>query len=140
MFQHRRRRALLSLSRLLAFCAADLGLLLSSGWETSSPHHAEGTVIRLSSPLSDVIFAPSALVACPVTLVRLVPVSPTHGQLRLIVSVLRPGQSLQSLADLRASPHFPFSGEVDQAVGGAVESMGPEVVLGAVPLNITGYE
>uniref|UniRef100_A0A8C5B503 Ribosomal RNA processing 12 homolog n=1 Tax=Gadus morhua TaxID=8049 RepID=A0A8C5B503_GADMO len=29
---------------------------------------------------------------------------------------------------------------LDLAVGGAVESMGPEVVLGAVPLNITGYE
>ena len=25
-------------------------------------------------------------------------------------------------------------------MGGAVESMGPEIVLGAVPLNITGYE
>lgn len=51
-----------------------------------------------------------------------------------------PGQSLQSLADLRFTPQFPFSGELDLAVGGAVESMGPEVVLSAVPLNITGYE
>lgn len=51
-----------------------------------------------------------------------------------------PGQSLQSLADLRSTPYFAFSGELDLAVGGAVESMGPEVVLGAVPLNITGYE
>uniref|UniRef100_A0AAQ4RJZ8 Ribosomal RNA processing 12 homolog n=1 Tax=Gasterosteus aculeatus aculeatus TaxID=481459 RepID=A0AAQ4RJZ8_GASAC len=41
---------------------------------------------------------------------------------------------------LRSTPHFPFSGELDLAVGGAVESMGPEVVLSAVPLNITGYE
>ncbi|KAM9365254.1 RRP12-like protein [Pholidichthys leucotaenia] len=49
-------------------------------------------------------------------------------------------KSLQSLADLRSTPHFPFSGELDLAVGGAVESMGPEVVLGAVPLNITGYD
>uniref|UniRef100_A0A3Q3JTB6 Uncharacterized protein n=1 Tax=Monopterus albus TaxID=43700 RepID=A0A3Q3JTB6_MONAL len=49
-------------------------------------------------------------------------------------------KSLQSLADLRSTPQFPFSGELDLAVGGAVESMGPEVVLGAVPLNITGYE
>lgn len=49
-------------------------------------------------------------------------------------------KSLQSLAGLRSTPHFPFSGELDLAVGGAVESMGPEVVLGAVPLNITGYE
>uniref|UniRef100_A0AAQ5ZQI4 Ribosomal RNA-processing protein 12-like conserved domain-containing protein n=1 Tax=Amphiprion ocellaris TaxID=80972 RepID=A0AAQ5ZQI4_AMPOC len=49
-------------------------------------------------------------------------------------------KSLQSLADLRSTPQFPFSGELDLAVGGAVESMGPEVVLGAVPLNITGYD
>ncbi|KAK5853979.1 hypothetical protein PBY51_015087 [Eleginops maclovinus] len=49
-------------------------------------------------------------------------------------------KSLQSLADLRSTPHFPFSGELDLAIGGAVESMGPEVVLGAVPLNITGFE
>lgn len=56
------------------------------------------------------------------------------------VTVLCYGQSLQSLADLRTTPHFPFSGELDLAVGGAVESMGPEVVLGAIPLNITGYE
>ncbi|XP_068597259.1 RRP12-like protein [Brachionichthys hirsutus] len=49
-------------------------------------------------------------------------------------------KSLQSLADLRSTPRFPFSGELDLAVGGAVESMGPEVVLGAVPLNITGHE
>ncbi|XP_056290928.1 RRP12-like protein isoform X2 [Pseudoliparis swirei] len=49
-------------------------------------------------------------------------------------------KSLQSLADLRSTPHFPFSGELDLAVGGAVEVMGPEVVLGAVPLNITGYD
>ncbi|XP_029377781.1 RRP12-like protein isoform X1 [Echeneis naucrates] len=49
-------------------------------------------------------------------------------------------KSLQSLADLRSTPHFPFSGELDLAVGGAVESMGPEVVLSAVPLNITGYD
>lgn len=54
--------------------------------------------------------------------------------------VLCSGQSLQSLADLRSTPQFPFSGELDLAIGGAVESMGPEVVLGAVPLNITGYE
>uniref|UniRef100_A0A3B5Q9X7 Ribosomal RNA processing 12 homolog n=1 Tax=Xiphophorus maculatus TaxID=8083 RepID=A0A3B5Q9X7_XIPMA len=48
-------------------------------------------------------------------------------------------KSLQSLSDLRSVPQFSFSGELDLAVGGAVESMGPEVVLAAVPLNITGY-
>ena len=56
------------------------------------------------------------------------------------VTPVLPSQSLQSLAALRPTPHFPFTGELDLAVGGAVESMGPEVVLGAVPLNITGYE
>uniref|UniRef100_A0A8C2FKD9 Ribosomal RNA processing 12 homolog n=1 Tax=Cyprinus carpio TaxID=7962 RepID=A0A8C2FKD9_CYPCA len=49
-------------------------------------------------------------------------------------------KSLQSLGDLRATPQFPFSGELDLAVGGAVESMGPEVVLKAVPLLITGTD
>uniref|UniRef100_A0A3Q2Q955 Ribosomal RNA processing 12 homolog n=1 Tax=Fundulus heteroclitus TaxID=8078 RepID=A0A3Q2Q955_FUNHE len=49
-------------------------------------------------------------------------------------------KSLQSLSDLRSTPQFPFRGELDLAVGGAVESMGPEVVLAAVPLNITGYD
>uniref|UniRef100_A0A3P8VA36 Ribosomal RNA processing 12 homolog n=1 Tax=Cynoglossus semilaevis TaxID=244447 RepID=A0A3P8VA36_CYNSE len=47
-------------------------------------------------------------------------------------------KSLQSLADLRATPHFPFTGELDLAIGAAVESMGPELVLAAIPLNITG--
>uniref|UniRef100_A0A3Q3GXS2 Ribosomal RNA processing 12 homolog n=1 Tax=Kryptolebias marmoratus TaxID=37003 RepID=A0A3Q3GXS2_KRYMA len=49
-------------------------------------------------------------------------------------------KSLQSLADLRSTPQFPYSGELDLAVGAAVESMGPEVVLAAVPLNITGID
>ncbi|KAF4105889.1 RRP12-like protein [Onychostoma macrolepis] len=49
-------------------------------------------------------------------------------------------KSLQSLSDLRATPQFPFSGELDLAVGSAVESMGPEVVLKAVPLFITGTD
>lgn len=49
-------------------------------------------------------------------------------------------KSLQSLSELRATPRFPFSGELDLAVGGAVESMGPQVVLSAVPLLITGTD
>ncbi|KAI4877623.1 hypothetical protein NFI96_022980, partial [Prochilodus magdalenae] len=49
-------------------------------------------------------------------------------------------KSLQSLSDLRATPRFPFCGELDLAVGGAVESMGPHVVLSAVPLMITGTD
>ncbi|XP_075072014.1 RRP12-like protein [Mixophyes fleayi] len=47
---------------------------------------------------------------------------------------------LQTLADLRGSAHFPHIRELDSAVGAAVESMGPEVVLRAVPLQIDGTE
>ncbi|XP_027715392.1 RRP12-like protein [Vombatus ursinus] len=47
---------------------------------------------------------------------------------------------LQSLCDLRMSPHFPHKLALDQAVGAAVASMGPEVVLQAVPLEIDGSE
>ncbi|XP_069836077.1 RRP12-like protein [Dendropsophus ebraccatus] len=47
---------------------------------------------------------------------------------------------LQTLADLRGSTHFPHIGELDRAVGAAVESMGPEVVLRAIPLQIDGTE
>ncbi|NXT73283.1 RRP12 protein, partial [Zapornia atra] len=47
---------------------------------------------------------------------------------------------LQSLCDLRLSPHFPYTTEVDQAVGAAVSTMGPEVLLDAVPLEIDGKE
>ncbi|XP_053439817.1 RRP12-like protein [Nycticebus coucang] len=47
---------------------------------------------------------------------------------------------LQSLCDLRLSPHFPHTVALDQAVGAAVTSMGPEVVLQAVPLEIDGSE
>uniref|UniRef100_A0A3B4B912 Uncharacterized protein n=1 Tax=Periophthalmus magnuspinnatus TaxID=409849 RepID=A0A3B4B912_9GOBI len=46
----------------------------------------------------------------------------------------------KSLADLRSTPHFSFTGELDLAVGAAVEAMGPQVVLGTVPLNITGHD
>uniref|UniRef100_A0AAR2J9F8 Ribosomal RNA-processing protein 12-like conserved domain-containing protein n=1 Tax=Pygocentrus nattereri TaxID=42514 RepID=A0AAR2J9F8_PYGNA len=49
-------------------------------------------------------------------------------------------KSLQSLCDLRATPRFPFCGELDLAIGRAVESMGPHVVLSAVPLLITGTD
>lgn len=49
-------------------------------------------------------------------------------------------QCLQSLCDLRLSPHFPYTAEVDQAVGAAVSTMGPEVLLETVPLEISGKE
>ncbi|XP_028586368.2 RRP12-like protein [Podarcis muralis] len=47
---------------------------------------------------------------------------------------------LQSLADLRGSPHFPHTVLLDQTLGAAVTTMGPEVVLQAVPLDIDGTE
>ncbi|KAG8551237.1 hypothetical protein GDO81_004019 [Engystomops pustulosus] len=47
---------------------------------------------------------------------------------------------LQTLADLRISPHFRYTGELDRAVGAAVENMGPEVVLKAIPLQIDGTD
>ncbi|KFP83509.1 RRP12-like, partial [Apaloderma vittatum] len=47
---------------------------------------------------------------------------------------------LRSLCDLRLSPHFPYTTQVDQAVGAAVSTMGPEVLLEAVPLEIDGKE
>ncbi|KAJ7399224.1 RRP12-like protein [Pitangus sulphuratus] len=47
---------------------------------------------------------------------------------------------LRSLCDLRLSAHFPYTAEVDQAVGAAVSTMGPEVLLEAVPLEIDGKE
>ncbi|XP_058910671.1 RRP12-like protein [Kogia breviceps] len=47
---------------------------------------------------------------------------------------------LQSLCDLRLSPYSPHVAALDRAVGAAVASMGPEVVLEAVPLEIDGSE
>ncbi|XP_032463946.1 RRP12-like protein isoform X2 [Phocoena sinus] len=47
---------------------------------------------------------------------------------------------LQSLCDLRLSPYSPHMAALDRAVGAAVASMGPEVVLEAVPLEIDGSE
>ncbi|KAF7253862.1 RRP12-like protein [Varanus komodoensis] len=47
---------------------------------------------------------------------------------------------LRSLADLRSSPHFAYNVLLDQALGAAIATMGPEVVLQAVPLDIDGTE
>ena len=44
------------------------------------------------------------------------------------------------MADLRDSYGFPYKQELDNAVGMAVRRMGPEAVLMAVPLQITGDE
>ncbi|XP_023218874.1 RRP12-like protein [Centruroides sculpturatus] len=43
---------------------------------------------------------------------------------------------LQSLADLRDSINFTHTKVLDQTVGKAVASMGPDVVLNAIPLNL----
>ncbi|KAK2163707.1 hypothetical protein LSH36_75g12086 [Paralvinella palmiformis] len=45
---------------------------------------------------------------------------------------------LRSLADLRDSHRFPYKSLLDKAVGMAVQSMGPKLVLDAIPLQITG--
>ncbi|XP_054266666.1 RRP12-like protein [Macrosteles quadrilineatus] len=45
---------------------------------------------------------------------------------------------LQELADLRDSHQFCFTSELDHAVGQAVRSMGPDVVIRAIPLQLKG--
>lgn len=47
---------------------------------------------------------------------------------------------LSSMADLRESVHFAYKAEVDSAVGKAVRSMGPRLVLDAIPLKMSGQE
>ena len=50
------------------------------------------------------------------------------------------GRCLKSLAELRSSANFTFTNELDYVIGKAVRTMGPEVVLSHVPLQITGKE
>ena len=50
------------------------------------------------------------------------------------------GRCLASLADLRSSANFSFTNELDYVIGKAVRTMGPEVVLSHIPLQITGEE
>ena len=50
------------------------------------------------------------------------------------------GNCLKSLAELRSSANFTFTNELDYVIGKAVRTMGPEVVLSHVPLQITGKE
>ncbi|RUS76379.1 hypothetical protein EGW08_015859 [Elysia chlorotica] len=45
---------------------------------------------------------------------------------------------LTSMGDLRDTPHFSFKSEMDKAIGSAVKSMGPRMILSAIPLEITG--
>ncbi|KAJ8867393.1 hypothetical protein PR048_031194 [Dryococelus australis] len=47
---------------------------------------------------------------------------------------------LRSLAELRDSYKFSHASDVEHAVGRAIRSMGPEIVLQAIPLEITGQE
>lgn len=45
---------------------------------------------------------------------------------------------LKSLAELRDTFQFSYTNELDNAVGNAVRSMGPEIILQAIPLELTG--
>ncbi|XP_005106446.2 RRP12-like protein [Aplysia californica] len=45
---------------------------------------------------------------------------------------------LTSMGDLRDTPHFSYKPEMDQALGSAVKAMGPQRVLEAIPLGISG--
>lgn len=49
-------------------------------------------------------------------------------------------QCLVAMTDLRETIHFAYKVEMDSAIGKAVKSMGPQIVLDAVPLNLTGTE
>jgi ribosomal RNA-processing protein 12 len=50
------------------------------------------------------------------------------------------GRCLKSLAELRSSANFSLTNELDYVVGRAVRTMGPEVVLSYIPLQINGTE
>ncbi|XP_013779774.1 RRP12-like protein isoform X2 [Limulus polyphemus] len=49
-------------------------------------------------------------------------------------------KGLQSLADLRDTFRFPYTAELDRAMGAAIKTMGPETVLQIVPLQIDGKD
>jgi len=49
-------------------------------------------------------------------------------------------KNLKSMADLRETPAFSQKQALDAAIGKAVKSAGPEFVLSAIPLQITGAE
>ncbi len=49
-------------------------------------------------------------------------------------------QSLMSMAELRETVNFLYKAEVERAVGVAVKVLGPEAVIEAIPLLITGKE
>lgn len=43
---------------------------------------------------------------------------------------------LITLADLRDTHKFTYNSEIEYAVGAAVKSMGPEIVLNTIPLQV----
>lgn len=43
---------------------------------------------------------------------------------------------LTALADLRDTHKFTYNSEIEYAVGAAVKSMGPEIVLNTIPLQV----
>ena len=48
------------------------------------------------------------------------------------------GTCLGALADLRSSSNFSYVNELDYVVGKAIRTMGPQIVLNSIPLQITG--
>ncbi len=50
------------------------------------------------------------------------------------------GNCLKTLSELRSSSNFTLTNELDYVVGKAVRTMGPDVVLSHIPLEITGTE
>lgn len=43
---------------------------------------------------------------------------------------------LKSLADLRESDQFPYENEVEQVFAFAIETIGPQVIIQQVPLQV----
>lgn len=46
---------------------------------------------------------------------------------------------LKQLAELRDSYKFSYNNELENAVGAAIKSMGPDVVLNIISLKVCGY-
>ena len=61
-----------------------------------------------------------------------------------IIFVIKPtlimiiSQSLSDMGELRDSEHFFYKAEMDKALGSAVKTLGPRLVLEALPLGISG--
>lgn len=46
---------------------------------------------------------------------------------------------LKTLADLRETDEFPYENEVEQVFGSAIESIGPEIIIKEIPLQVSIY-